>query len=304
MKYGSVKFYKQSILASIATMIVVPITLCIFFAVEMNQLSEELVVLKTPDSRLTLDEQWIASAVDSAFIQEMDEEPSFEYQKLFPNLYVERVEEFDESIEGSVYLTFDDGPSIRTSEILDVLKHKDVKATFFVMYNESRFAADMLRRIVAEGHTVGVHTTTHIYKQIYSSEESFLKDFEKTAVWIEEVTGVKPEIFRFPGGSINKYNQCIYQTLIAEMLRRGYVFYDWNVASGDAIGATTVQSIISNVLQGVNGKGRAIVLMHDSESKIDTSRALPELIDRLKTSGHAILPLYNTVQPVTFSYVN
>ena len=154
------------------------------------------------------------------FLDENKTEYSLEYQELYPDLYVERNEEMFDDVPNSVYLTFDDGPSPVTKDILKVLKEKDVKATFFVVYNDSSEAAELLREIAEEGHTIGVHSTTHIYSQIYSSVEAFLSDFEMTATWIEEVTGNKPEIFRFPGGSINIYNEGIYQTIIAEMLRR------------------------------------------------------------------------------------
>ncbi|NLY70383.1 MAG: polysaccharide deacetylase [Clostridiales bacterium] len=209
-----------------------------------------------------------------------------------------------EDVPNSVYLTFDDWPSPITEDILKVLKEKDVKATFFVVYNDSPDAAKILKQIVEEGHSIGVHSTTHIYSQIYSSVEAFLSDFEVTASWIEEVTGIKPEILRFPGGSINIYNEGIYQTIIAEMLRRGYLYYDWNVDSGDAARYYSKHSIYNNVIKKVEKKDKAIVLMHDSAQKKVTLQALPDIIDSLKASGRTLLPLTNQVKPVTFSYVN
>ena len=227
-----------------------------------------------------------------------------EYQELYPDLYVERNEEMFDDVPNSVYLTFDDGPSPVTKDILKVLKEKDVKATFFVVYNDSSEAAELLREIAEEGHTIGVHSTTHIYSQIYSSVEAFLSDFEMTATWIEEVTGNKPEIFRFPGGSINIYNEGIYQTIIAEMLRRGYLYYDWNVDSGDAARFYSKYSIYNNVVKDIDKKDKAIVLFHDSLQKKGTLQALPDIIDSLKASGKTILPLTNQVKPITFSYIN
>ena len=79
--------------------------------------------------------------------------------------------------EGTVYLTFDDGPSDNTDAILDILAEKDVKATFFVVTQGGGTAVDRLKRIAAEGHTLGMHSFTHKYQQIYSSVEAFLEDY-------------------------------------------------------------------------------------------------------------------------------
>lgn len=302
MKFGSVKFFKCLILTTIFLMIIIPAAISIFLAVENNRLTEELESLAYSYS-IPPDEMWVAS-LDETFITEDDEiEYSIEYQKLYPDLYAEKGSYADD-IKGSAYLTFDDGPSALTSKILKVLKDKNVKATFFVVYDDSKYAADLLRQIAADGHTIGVHSGSHVYKQIYASVENFLMDFEKTATWIEEATGIKPVIFRFPGGSINTYNQSIYQPLIAEMLRRGYVYYDWNVSSGDAGGFNTVHSIIGEVLNGADSNDKAIILMHDNDNKTNTLKALPEIIDRLQASGKLLLPLNNTVKPIVFGYKN
>lgn len=307
MKIGSVQFYKKLILTSLGLLITIPTGLSIYFAYENFQLSQELEVLLQPDSRLISEENWVAS-VDGPLHTEAgnpvvyaEEIPSLNYQSLYPDLFVER-NEFREVVDNSVYLTFDDGPSAMTPNILEVLKEKDVKATFFVVYDDSPFAAELLKQIVAEGHAIGVHTTSHIYPLIYSSVEAYLTDFEQTARWIETVTGVKPNIFRFPGGSINAYNYSTYEAIIAEMIRRGYVYYDWNVSSGDASGSSTVRSVMEGVINGVVGKNKSIVLMHDNEAKKATVQALPIMIDQLRASDHLLLPLNHTVKPITFSY--
>ena len=301
MKFGSVQFFKCLILSCLFIMIAVPTILCIFLAVDNHRMSQELETVKVINTVPEIEELWVASLEKNVYAEEPDF--TIEYQRLYPDLYIERESSFADDVTGVVYLTFDDGPSLLTSKILKVLKEKDVKATFFVVYDDSPASADLLRRIAADGHTIGVHSTCHIYKQIYTSVEAFLADFEKTAVWIEEVTGIKPEIFRFPGGSINTYNQGIYQSLIAEMLRRGYVYYDWNVSSGDASGFTTVNSVIDGVINGsAHHKDKAIVLMHDNAGKKDTLKALPDMIDQLIASGRILLPLNSTVKPVVFGY--
>lgn len=310
MKSRSTHFYKVMILVCLALLILIPTVLSVYFGLQTMQLSDTLEILREPDSRLTLEEDWLASSSDNTLsnpsspegMEVRSIEYTLDYQALFPDLYVERHDSFGEFIPNSVYLTFDDGPSQMTPEILKILKEKEVKATFFVIYDDSLYAAEMLKQIVEEGHSLGVHTTSHIYLQIYSSVEAYLNDFEQTAVWIETVTGVKPDIFRFPGGSVNAYNISTYQEIIAEMIRRGYVYYDWNVSSGDASNSSSVRTVLEGVLNGVEGKDKSIVLMHDSEEKRATVQALPTMIDRLQLSGHLLLPLNHKVKPITFSY--
>lgn len=181
---------------------------------------------------------------------------------------------------------------------------EDVKATFFVSYKDNDSSKRLYQRIVKEGHTIAVRSADHDYNAIYDSVDAYLKDFAKTAQQIEDVTGKKPEIFRFPGGSINAYNSEIYQPLIAEMLRRGYTYYDWNVSSGDAAAKATSKSIYNAVVKGVSGKERAVVLMHDSSSKVATAAALPDIIKDLQTEGYHFQRLDNTIRPVCFSYIN
>ena len=141
-----------------------------------------------------------------------------------------------------------------------------------------------------------------MYSEIYSSVENYLEDFNTLWQQVFEITGVKCEIFRFAGGSINGYNGQIYQEIIAEMTRRGFVYYDWNVSSGDAgTGTNSVSSIIAN---GTSPKHheRAIILMHDSYYKTTTALALPQIIDFYEANGYSVKPLTNEVKPVIFSY--
>ena len=132
-----------------------------------------------------------------------------------------------------VYLTFDDGPSIYTEEILDILDEYQVKATFFVVGKESDPTKEALRDIVARGHTLGMHSYSHKYSELYASEEAFEADFLKLQGYLEDVTGVKSKVYRFPGGSSNtvsKVNMGIYADYLDSQEVR---FFDWNISSGD-----------------------------------------------------------------------
>ena len=96
------------------------------------------------------------------------------YDDLYPELYAEPADIESIAPEKTLYLTFDDGPSARTAEVLDILKENDVKATFFVTGQTSEEAQALMRRIVDEGHTIAVHTYSHQYKKIYASVQAYL----------------------------------------------------------------------------------------------------------------------------------
>ncbi|HRC80959.1 MAG TPA: polysaccharide deacetylase family protein [Sedimentibacter sp.] len=225
--------------------------------------------------------------------------PGIEYQSLYPDLYNE-IPVIEKSIGKNAYLTFDDGPSSRTLEILDILRERDIKATFFIVSNNNNL--DILKRIVEEGHTIGIHSHSHNYNGIYKSVEAFLDDFNTCYNKIYEATSVKPEIFRFPGGSINAHNMDIYQEIISEMLRRGFLFYDWNASTQDTVKDITPEAIVKNVKDTVKNQENVIILGHDSESRYNTVKALPEIIDYLQEKGYTLNKLDNTVAPIVFAY--
>jgi len=135
-----------------------------------------------------------------------------------------------------------------------------------------------------------------------NSVEAYLNDFYKEYALIYTTTGVKPTVFRFPGGSVNAYNYTFYQNIIAEMLRRGFVYYDWNVSSKDAAGATDVKQISDYVVSQTVGKEKAIALLHDSGEKTAPAEALPDNIEPLTDKGYQFEKLENTLLPIVFSY--
>lgn len=225
------------------------------------------------------------------------------YQELYPEMYVETMQPFAENKDKTVYLTFDDGPSNNTATVLDALAAANAKATFFVIGKNVAGKEDMLKRIVAEGHTLGIHTYSHDYPAVYASVESFLDDFHQAYQAVYQATGAYPTVFRFPGGSINAYNRDVYQQVISEMLRRGFVYYDWNASCGDADGsARTWSQMAALVMEGVGKTDHPIVLLHDGVDKAITAAALPTILQQLTAAGYTCEGLDNTVQPVTFNY--
>lgn len=248
------------------------------------------------------DEQKIKKKSEEVDSVEPKTKPKGDYTKLYPDLYVEKPSK-QITPSKTVFLTFDDGPSERTKEILRILKEKNVKATFFVIGNASEGGKALMRQIVEEGHTIAPHTYTHEFKKIYASVESYLDDFYKIFKLIYETTGQKPNIFRFAGGSNTTFNKAIRRELISEMLRRGFYYYDWNLSTGDAAqkALTPVANCASNVLNYSAKYNSAVVLAHDARPKTTTVQALPEIIDGLRKQGFSFDKLSNQINPTTYS---
>ncbi len=162
-----------------------------------------------------------------------------------------------------IYLTFDDGPSKHTQQLLDILKQYNAKATFFVV---NTGYSKTMKEIVDDGHAIGMHSVTHDYDEIYASEEAFFNDLYKMQDIIEKATGVKSTLMRFPGGSSNKvskFNPGIMTRLTQAVTDQGFQYFDWNVSSGDAGETKDTNEVISNVINGIGNKKHAVVLQHD-----------------------------------------
>lgn len=200
-----------------------------------------------------------------------------------------------------VYLTFDEGPSENTAAILDILAEYDVKATFFVVGSEDEEAQALYRRIVDEGHTLGMRSYSNKYSVIYQSEEAFEEDYMKLRDYLHEVTGTEPRYYRFPGGSSNQISNVPMSSLIDFLNQRGTVYYDWNVSAGDAASmAYTPEEIVANVTEDVVKYKTSVVLLHDSSDKSATVEAVGPLIEALQEMDAEILPIDEDTQVIQF----
>lgn len=224
-----------------------------------------------------------------------------EYQKKYPDMFVPQTEKkpFDPN-DKVVYLTFDDGPSALTEDVLNILDEYGVKATFFVVAKDDETSKQRLREIADRGHAIGLHSYTHDYRKIYASVDAFLDDFAKEREIIYSATGEYPTMFRFPGGSVNSYNKKTAKAIIDEMTRRGYTYYDWNVSSGDAEYGATRESIYRDTITQTKARTKAIVLCHDTNAKGDTVSQLPAILKELKQSGYRFDKLDPSVAPINF----
>ena len=202
----------------------------------------------------------------------------------------------------TIYLTFDDGPGYYTNKILNILDKYNVKATFFVT-NQFPSYANLIKTEYEKGHTVALHTYSHKY-DIYTSIDTYLDDFNKMNEIIKRETGSYTRLFRFPGGSSNtvskSYNKGIMTELSKRMTNDGYVYFDWNVSSGDASGLGS-SKITSNVINGVKSCSKCVVLMHDIKST--TANALDDILNSLTNSGYTFAPL-NENSPTAHHGIN
>ncbi|MCR4903753.1 MAG: polysaccharide deacetylase [Butyrivibrio sp.] len=198
-----------------------------------------------------------------------------------------------------VYLTFDDGPSIYTGEILDILKEYNVKATFFVVGREQDKYLEMYERITDEGHSIGMHSYSHKYGEIYSSLDNFQTDLHKLQTFIYENTGVWTNLYRFPGGSSNKVSDVDMAVLIDYLNKSNITYFDWNVSCGDADSGKTKDEIVNNVMSSVDKYSNVVILMHDAADKHTTVEALPEIIEQIQQmDATVIVPITEDTLPV------
>ncbi|MBP3195846.1 MAG: polysaccharide deacetylase [Butyrivibrio sp.] len=205
-----------------------------------------------------------------------------------------------EDIEGTryVYLTFDDGPSSSTDDILDILDRYGVKATFFVCGKPDAKYTELYQRIVEDGHTLGMHSYSHKYNVIYQSLESFRTDMDKLRIFLYETTGVWPKFYRFPGGSSNKVSKVDMTELCSYLDDSGITFFDWNVSAGDDRGANK-NEIYSNIVNNIPKFKHCIVLMHDAADKKSTVEALPEIIEAIQAMDDTVIvPITDDTLPV------
>lgn len=197
----------------------------------------------------------------------------------------------------TMYLTFDDGPSEEnTNRVLDILKERDIKATFFLVGENVRKHPEVVQRIIEEGHTIGIHCDNHDYKTVYASVDSFVQDFETAHQTLFELTGLDVKIFRFPGGSINDFNVGVREDIIQEMTNRGYIYFDWNASLEDAVKESAPEELIQNGVETTLGRNRVVMLAHDVV--YNTGICLGELLDRLPE--YEMRPLTEEVEPIQF----
>lgn len=236
--------------------------------------------------------------VETGFLSNPDERTrlqSGEYQEQLAQGIASAVDLF--FYPKTMYLTFDDGPSAEnTGAVLDILKKNHIKATFFLVGENVRKHPEVARRIAKEGHTIGIHCSSHAYDEIYASVDSYLADFEEAHRIVKEAAGVDAKLFRFPGGSINSYNKEVYEAIIQAMTKKGYIYYDWNASLEDAVKDADPQKLLKNALSSTLSRKKVVMLAHDTV--YETTLCLDDLIAQLPE--YRMEALTEDVAPIQF----
>ena len=202
-----------------------------------------------------------------------------------------------------VCLTFDDGPSKTTPDVLSALNSAGVKATFFVVAtgNNDKYLP-LISEAAAAGHQIALHSASHEYSDIYQSSNAYWKDIdllkERLSPYVR-ADGLR--YLRFPGGSTNTVSRRyggrgLMQQLKEEVTAKGYAYVDWNVCAEDAVGGKpSAGTIFRNIVRETGEQTQCIVLMHDSATTRTTAEALPDIIQWYEDNGFAFLTVEQAV---------
>ena len=224
------------------------------------------------------------------------------YQAKYPGLYAKK-QEIVAPAEKTIYLTFDDGPSANTDIVLDELDKYGVKATFFVYPGSKNLESvkSRLLDIASRGHNIAIHTWSHNYQQVYQSVDAFLADMDKVGRIIYETTGIRPCVYRFPGGTTNTRAKNVNRAILDEMERRGFACFDWNSSTQDAEGKSfTGTQLADNAIKSFSGKNRVIVLAHDGGGQKQTPYSIGKIVVTAKKQGFSFGVLDNSCADMLF----
>lgn len=197
-----------------------------------------------------------------------------------------------------VYLTFDDGPSRITNDVLDILDKYNVKATFFVLGSNVESKPDIVKRAYDSGHFIASHGFTHKYSEIYTSPENVLDNYNRSISAIRNAIGVdnyNPHLFRFPGGSSGGTYSDVKQSAIEVLKQNGVTYTNWNCLTGDSAGSTTIDQMWNELNQTAEGDDNLVILMHDAGDKDVTVQFLPQLIEKYLNEGYEFVNYYDVM---------
>ena len=196
-----------------------------------------------------------------------------------------------ESEEKVVYITFDDGPTLNTPEIVETLEKYDAKATFFVLEERIVQYPDFIKKIYYSGNALGLHGVSHS-EAIYYTPTAPLEEMEKTNKTLKSVLGEGTNLVRVPFGS--SYKLTGKQAKILE--DSGFVIWDWNVDPRDSVGKIGPEKVMANLRRDLEKcKRKPVILLHDRKS---TAKLLPYMLEYLKSDGYTMLPITGVETPV------
>ena len=271
-----VKRIKKIIVGTAIVLLLLPTIMCLFLLVKVHSLEKQI--------------ETITKVSDSDVVKAQEKEVKTTKEPKKASTAEPTIKPTDDTTTKKVYLTFDDGPGSQTGKILDILKKNHVKATFFVTGKDDASSKKMYKRIVKEGHTLAMHSYSHIQDVIYDSKEAFAKDLKQINRCLYEATGVHTKFYRFPGGSSTQNTSLPIQNFIDVLNKNHYLYLDWNVISPDINNANaTKEQVVTGVMQGVDAYDTAVVLMYDVADKPMTVKALPSIIKQIKAKNYELL---------------
>ena len=271
-------YRKKIIVGTAIVLLLLPTIMCLFLLVKVHSLEKQI--------------ETITKVSDSGAVQAQEKEVKTTKAPKKASTAEPTIKPTDDTTTKKVYLTFDDGPGSQTGKILDILKKNHVKATFFVTGKEDASSKKIYQRIVKEGHTLAMHSYSHIQDVIYDSKEAFEKDLKQINRCLYEATGVHTKFYRFPGGSSTQNTSLPIQNFIDVLKKNHYLYLDWNVISPDINNANaTKEQVVTGVMQGVDAYDTAVVLMYDVADKPMTVKALPSIIKQIKAKNYELLPV-------------
>lgn len=235
--------------------------------------------------------------------QEEEKQKEIERQAKIPKLTEqgkENLKNIYHTDKKVAYLTFDDGPSNNTHQILDILKQNNIKATFFVLGNQVEVFPETTNRIYNEGHYIANHGYSHKYSSIYQSPEQVLNEFNQCNQIVAKTINV-PEynshLFRFPGGSVGGKYAEVKKQAITVLEQNNILHIDWNSLTGDSEKVNPTEEYLMNNLQKTTeGKNSLVILMHDAQAKKITAETLPKVIEYLKQQGYSFESFYDIIK--------
>ncbi len=190
------------------------------------------------------------------------------------------------------YLTFDDGPTLNTPDIVDTLSRYNAKATFFVLEERIKLYPDFIKKIAHSGNSIGLHGISHS-EAIYENEISPLEEMKKTEKTLRNLLGSGSKLVRVPFGSGYR----LTKAQAGHLTDNGYIIWDWNVDPRDSVGKIVAEKVMGNLRRGLSAcDGAPVILLHDRKS---TLRMLPIMLEYLAKEGYTLLPINEKQTPIT-----
>ena len=202
-----------------------------------------------------------------------------------PGFGFQHFKQFDFLTDKEVVLTFDDGPwPGNTPAVLKALDDECTKGLFFSIGKHATFHPEILRQVLAAGHTVGAHTWSHVNLNGKKMTEQMDKDeIEKGFSAVKWALGTEPSpFFRFPELQHNP-------AMVTYLGTRNVAMFSCDIDSHDYKHDSTPEKVVSTVMSELAKQGKGIILMHDFQKR--TAEALPTLLKQLKAGGYKVVQI-------------